>query len=92
MTIPDYVITRYGKYVAIYLYEYLPDEFKVIMRQGDSRWVLMKTKEDGTPIEILGCDGGEPEDQFLVRDWKWVAHMAAKYENEIVMLKQLKYV
>jgi hypothetical protein len=28
----------------------------------------------GSPTEtrIVGCDGGEPEDQSLGRDWKWV--------------------
>jgi hypothetical protein len=31
--------------------------------------VLRKT--DGTS-EIVGWDGGEPEDQLLIRNWKWV--------------------
>lgn len=26
----------------------------------------------GTHIEYVGCDGGEPEDQTLGRDWAWV--------------------
>lgn len=29
--------------------------------------------EDGVPVELIGTDGGEPEDQTLGRDWKWVA-------------------
>lgn len=29
--------------------------------------------EDGVGVEIIGEDGGEPEDQILVRDWSWVA-------------------
>jgi hypothetical protein len=29
--------------------------------------------EDGVPVELLGSDGGEPEDQTLGRDWSWVA-------------------
>lgn len=29
--------------------------------------------EDGVPVEFIGEDGGEPEDQTLGRDWKWVA-------------------
>lgn len=29
--------------------------------------------EDGVPVEFIGRDGGEPEDQTLVRDWAWVA-------------------
>jgi hypothetical protein len=28
--------------------------------------------EDGKPVEILGEDGGEPEDQSFRRDWAWV--------------------
>jgi hypothetical protein len=27
---------------------------------------------DGVPVELLGTDGGEPEDQTLARDWAWV--------------------
>lgn len=29
--------------------------------------------EDGKPVEFIGSDGGEPEDQTLTRDWDWVA-------------------
>lgn len=28
--------------------------------------------EDDVPVELLGTDGGEPEDQTLNRDWSWV--------------------
>lgn len=28
--------------------------------------------EDGIPVEYIGEDGGEPEDQTLARDWNWV--------------------
>ncbi len=28
--------------------------------------------EGETPVEFVGCDGGEPEDQTLGRDWAWV--------------------
>lgn len=28
---------------------------------------------DGKPVEFIGEDGGEPEDQTLRRDWSWVA-------------------
>lgn len=28
--------------------------------------------EGETPIELIGWDGGEPEDQVLYRDWAWV--------------------
>lgn len=29
--------------------------------------------ERGVPVELIGEDGGEPEDQVLVRGWDWVA-------------------
>lgn len=37
--------------------------------------------EDGQPVEILGTDGGEQEDQTLSRDWSWVVPaLRAAYE------------
>jgi hypothetical protein len=35
-------------------------------------WLLIENLPDGTK-RLVGEDGGEPEDQLLVRDWKWVA-------------------
>lgn len=35
-------------------------------------WDLYEFNEQGQPIRWVGSDGGEPEDQLLVRDWKWV--------------------
>jgi hypothetical protein len=32
--------------------------------------------------EWIGCDGGEPEDQSLVRDWDWVATKLNQYNKE----------
>ena len=29
-------------------------------------------------VEDLGCDGGEPEDQILPRDWLWVQDLAER--------------
>ncbi len=37
----------------------------------DLRWGVWVC-EDGKPVELLGQDGGEPEDQMLVRSWRWV--------------------
>lgn len=28
--------------------------------------------EDGCMVEIIGEDGGEPEDNTLTRDWAWI--------------------
>jgi len=37
--------------------------------------------EGGVPVELLGSDGGDPEDQVLSRDWAWVAPaLNAAYE------------
>jgi hypothetical protein len=37
--------------------------------------------EDGRPVELIGEDGGEPEDQVLYRAWAWVAPaLKAAYE------------
>lgn len=35
-------------------------------------WCLYEVDDAGKPIRLVGQDGGEPEDQLLVRDWKWV--------------------
>lgn len=37
----------------------------------DYSWSLLRRNEDGS-VTFIGCDGGEPEDQLLVRDWSWV--------------------
>jgi hypothetical protein len=34
--------------------------------------------EDGKPVDLVGTDGGEPEDQTLTRDWAWVASTLTK--------------
>lgn len=37
--------------------------------------------EDGVKVEVLGSDGGEPEDNTLRRDWSWIAPaLQAAYE------------
>lgn len=38
--------------------------------------------ENGAPVELLGTDGGEPEDQTLGRDWGWVPEaLQAAYDR-----------
>lgn len=41
-------------------------------------WVLLDTERN----EIVGHDGGEPEDQILLRDWDWVGALANKISAE----------
>jgi hypothetical protein len=36
-------------------------------------WCLYRFDATGNAVELIGTDGGEPEDQVLVRDWAWVA-------------------
>jgi hypothetical protein len=37
--------------------------------------------ENGEPVEEIGTDGGEPEDNSFARDWSWVAPaLQAAYE------------
>lgn len=38
--------------------------------------------EEGAPVEVIGTDGGEPEDQLLWRDWAWVAPALAQARRE----------
>lgn len=50
-------------------------------RHGDFFWLVIENLPDGTK-RIVGEDGGEPEDQLLVRDWKWVVkELNAAYDQ-----------
>lgn len=43
-------------------------------RWGDHAYDSYVFRYEGNhPVECLGSDGGEPEDQTLGRDWSWVA-------------------
>jgi hypothetical protein len=45
-------------------------------------WLLFEFDEFDKKPRPVGQDGGEPEDQLLVRDWKWVAEELNKaYER-----------
>ena len=39
-------------------------------RQEKFGWCVLDTETN----TVIGEDGGEPEDQLLVRDWDWVVH------------------
>lgn len=39
----------------------------------DCQWHLLEFDAGGKFLRLVGSDGGEPEDQLLVRDWQWVA-------------------
>lgn len=42
--------------------------FYIDRDDDEERWAVI----DRSTGEVIGCDGGEPEDQVLVRDWRWV--------------------
>lgn len=39
--------------------------------EDEYRYLLYRF-EDKVPMELIGSDGGEPEDQTFSRDWAWV--------------------
>lgn len=41
--------------------------------QTDEPIKVLYRCEDGVPVEEIGRDGGEPEDNSFDRDWRWVA-------------------
>ena len=49
----------------------------------DGGWAVFEFEHpDDKHPRIVGGDGGEPEDQLLVRDWEWVVHaLNAAYEH-----------
>ena len=51
-------------------------------RHDDWKWMLYEFDGD-TPVRLVGEDGGEPEDQLLVRDWKWVPEEMNKLAVEL---------
>ena len=53
------------------------DEDLRVALAGEECWCVVLF-EDGKQKEIIGWDGGEPEDQVLVRDWDWVADALKK--------------
>ena len=54
-------------------------EYREASEEDRAAWVLIDT---ATNTEV-GRDGGEPEDQLLVRDWKWVPEVLNKLAVEL---------
>lgn len=50
-------------------------------------WVLVGVDAEGNTVEELGCDGGEPEDQTLVRDWDWVPDLINSLLSDMAALR-----
>lgn len=48
----------------------------------DCRYAIVEF--DGEkPVRLVDWDGGEPEDQILTRDWRWVAEEMNKLASEV---------
>lgn len=59
------------------------------LHQNGSGWHWCLYETDGEkPIRLVGEDGGEPEDQFLVRDLKWVPVEMNKLAEKIKSLEE----
>lgn len=54
---------------------------------GES-WCLLEKMDDGTH-RLVGMDGGEPEDQSLVRDWAWIVAELNAQAKQIEKLKRV---
>lgn len=54
--------------------EYVDSMIEADDEYEDNFWLGTLVRcEDDVSVEILGEDGGEPEDQIFRRDWSWVA-------------------
>lgn len=51
-----------------------PDQQELL----EGHWAIVDTHVPG----IVGVDGGEPEDQLLVRDWAWVVEILNEVDAE----------
>ena len=59
------------------------EEFQRRINYGDYFWCLYET--DGEkPVRLVFSDGGEPEDQSLVRAWKWVPKELNELMNHLI--------
>jgi len=58
---------------------------------GCNNYRLVEFASDGKALRIVGSDGGEPEDQLLVRDWEWVCHemnaLSESHAREVAELR-----
>lgn len=60
--------------LAVHGQEYVDAMIEADDEYEDNYWLGTLVRcEDDVPVEILGEDGGEPEDQLFRRDWSWVA-------------------
>ena len=44
---------------------------------------------DSLTNRVIGSDGGEPEDQLLIRDWKWVIEALNAVDRELTTYREM---
>ena len=84
------LLHRAGDYAVLYVDD-LTDDAKASagLEDDDYCFVLVRLSEDFV-IEVIGYDGGEPEDQLLVRDWSWVTSaLDAAYRRGLSKSKKI---
>lgn len=67
----DGIMLRHGNFGVRFVHEGDEED-----EYGDC-FLLIDTRTGN----VLGWDGGEPEDQLLVRDWKWVPNLLDEVER-----------
>jgi hypothetical protein len=68
-----------------------PRLVNLIDQSGDHYWVLVEVNTNDEIVNVLGWDGGAPEDQILVRDFDWVPEVLnQQYNNHKLELDKLE--
>lgn len=53
-------------------------------------WGLFEEDDNGVVVRLVATDGGDPEDQLLVRNWDWVPREMNKLASEITSLREAR--
>lgn len=61
---------------------------RFVLTYESGTWSPRTVLTDTLTNEIVGIDGGEPEDQSFYRDWAWVPVLLNKLADEITTLKE----
>lgn len=61
---------------------------RFVLTYESGTWSPRTVLTDTLTNEIVGIDGGEPEDQSFYRDWAWVPVLLNKLADEITTLQE----
>lgn len=61
---------------------------RFVLKYESGTWSPRTVLTDTLTNEIVGIDGGEPEDQSFYRDWAWVPVLLNKLADEITTLQE----